>query len=59
MNEQGPIADRLREHARKMRPFFDELEKVEKVVPDSETDEWKLPYSTRPNLPSRDFKLSL
>jgi hypothetical protein len=51
------IDERLKDHARRMRPFWDELEKIG-AAPDAASDPFRLPYTSEPDQPQRDFKLT-
>lgn len=59
MTDQSRTPDRLKEHARKMRSFLDELDVIDSVTSDSGNDPFRLPYATKPKIPSRKFKLTL
>lgn len=58
MSDIDRADERLRDHARKMGPFWDELEKLGESTPDAANDPFRLPYTSEPDLPQRDFKLT-
>lgn len=57
MSDNDRADERLKDHARKMRPLWEELDKLD-VSFDSSNDPFKLPYTSTPDLPQRDFKLT-
>ncbi|MEH6698920.1 MAG: hypothetical protein V7672_09480 [Brevundimonas sp.] len=57
MNDQRAAA-RLEEHASRMKPFFEEMERLERVTPSAGQDQLKLPYTSRPVLPGSGFKMT-
>lgn len=66
MSDITKADERLKEHARKMRSFLDELDRIDLdeldridgAAPDGAADNFRLPYATIPQLPKRDFKLT-
>jgi len=58
MNDNDRAAKRLEDHARKMRTFWDDLDKLDGPPPEPGSDPFQLPYTTVPNLDHREFKLT-
>lgn len=53
------LPDRLEEQAKKLKPFMDVLDRLDSVLPENGEGHFKLPYTTRPSLPLRQWKLTL
>jgi hypothetical protein len=58
MNDNDRAAERLKDHARKMRTFWDDLDKLDEPAPDAASDPFQLPYTTVPTPEHEDFKLT-
>lgn len=52
------LPDRIEEHARKLRPILDTFDRLDSIVPDNGPGQFKMPYTTRPSVPSREWKLT-
>lgn len=58
MSEHDLMAERLKEQNRKMRTFFDELDRLDAVSPGNGTDQFRLPYASGPRKRGDGFKLT-
>lgn len=53
------LPKRIEEHARNLRPFLDAFDRLDSITPDNGGGQFKMPYTTRPTIVSRGWKLTL
>jgi len=58
MSKEDLMPERLKDQARKLRSFLDEIERLDAATPDNGADAFRLPYATGPNKRSEGFKLT-
>jgi len=52
------MAERLKEQARKLRPFLEEIDRLEASSPDNGADSFRLPYTAGPKKRPEGFRLT-
>lgn len=58
MTDRDRADERLKDHARQMQPFWEGLDSLGVTTPDAASDPFQLPYTSTPDMPHSDFKLT-